>query len=312
MDQLPLLVPLDGSAQAEAALPYAVVLAQATGAPITLLSVVDIELVRTLVAGHAPALQARIDASLREPVQVYLGTVAANLATRDVAVTAKVLIGDPLDEILAEAALSKSTIVIATHGHGGVQRLIVGSVADKIMRLSARPTLVVRAQETANAPQQVAFRRLMVPLDGSPLAETALPPAVELAAATDATMLLVRAEPFVATMWVPEYALGEGAKLEQPVAATADAYLAETKCRCIPAGTQANAVLLRGAPARELVDVVTRERVDLVVMTTHGRGGARRLILGSVADRLIRSGVPVLLIRPATPASGENVASRRR
>ena len=150
--------------------------------------------------------------------------------------------------------------------------------------------------------QAIHLRRIAVPLDGSPLAEAALAPAARLAAAAGARLVLLRVQslPVMATMayqYVPD--LGEiDAELEQ----LAQQYLEGVLGR-LPAGVAADIAVIRGVPAATLADYLQENAVDLVVMTTHGRGGVRRLALGSTADRLVRLGLPVLLIRaPEQPS----------
>ena len=112
-----------------------------------------------------------------------------------------------------------------------------------------------------------------------------------------ARLTLVRVEPWITEGSAPYGAVPEFTQLEDEVAATAQAYLTQVAERLGP-GPAVDTVVLRGRPAESLVSFSFHERIDLVVMTTNGRGGLRRLVLGSVADRLVRSGLPTLLARP--------------
>jgi nucleotide-binding universal stress UspA family protein len=150
----------------------------------------------------------------------------------------------------------------------------------------------------------VALRRLLVPLDGSALAEAALPLATELSAATGAQLLLLRVEPWLTVGSAPYGAVPEFTKMEDDAAAAAADYLAGVRDR-LPASLTAETVVLRGRPATSLVDFALYEQVDLVVMTTQGHGGLRRLVLGSVADHIVRAGVPAVLVRPSADAAAE-------
>jgi nucleotide-binding universal stress UspA family protein len=143
----------------------------------------------------------------------------------------------------------------------------------------------------------LTLARVLVPLDGSPLAEAALHPAAELAALAGALLVLVRVEPWLTERPASPAQLPEFAAMEEEAAAAAGNYLDGVRA-CVPEGVQTETVVLRGQPAVTLADFALHERIDLVVMTTHGRGGLRRLVLGSTADRLVRAGVPSLLIRP--------------
>jgi len=298
----PILVSLDGSAIAEAALPYAEGVATATGAPVLIVAVADEEPTRVLTVGLTPSTRAALVESLRDPLEAYINDTAEAVRARGVAASVRVVVGDPVDEILTAAENSGAAmIVMATHGRGGAARWLIGSVADKVMRLSSCPVLLVRPK-VDEAPRDVALRRLMVPLDGSSLAEAALEAAAALAKAAGATVVLVRVEPWIrSTIGGEEYATYY-AQADEAVAAGAQTYLAAL-CERVPAGVPVQTVLLRGSPGSSLIDFVNDHTVDLTVMSTHGRGGARRMVLGSTADRLVRAGVPTLLIHPAASSA---------
>lgn len=269
-----LLVPLDGSARAEAALPYAHAVAWATGAEVALLMAVPLAGAHGLTAAEAAT---------------YLDARAAPLRDAGVRVSSRVLDGDPADVILEQAEwLDAAAVVMATHGRGGVQRLMAGSVAARVLGEARRPLLLVRPL-AHRGPAGIA--RIVVPLDGSPLAEAALAPAVELAAAAQATLTLLRVEP-------AGHGHAESSSVERNPRLVADGlYLAEVRAR-LPEQLRIEAMVLHGVPSTVLPEVLAGEGVDLVAMSTHGRSGLRRAVLGSVADKVVRAGVPVLLIRP--------------
>jgi nucleotide-binding universal stress UspA family protein len=165
------------------------------------------------------------------------------------------------------------------------------------MRTGTTPTLLVQPP-AEGAPGGVSLRRIMVPLDGSPLAEAALPLAGQLALATGARLILVRVEPFGPAIaggfeLVPDFSFAEIG-----VCTPAEAYLQDVS-HTLAAGLQVETVVLRGPVAVALEDFGRDSHADLVVMATHGRGGLRRLVIGSSADRLVRSRLPVLLVRPS-------------
>jgi nucleotide-binding universal stress UspA family protein len=182
-------------------------------------------------------------------------------------------------------------VIMATHGRGGLQRLYLDSVADKVMRKASQPTLLVSPREEIPARQTVQLRRIAVPLDGSSLAEGALTSAGELAALAGAHLLLVRVQPLVVTAtlaypFVPGFGTIE-AELEQQ----AQQYLEGVRRR-LPAGLPVDIAVLRGAPSPTLTDYLRESAVDLVLMTTPGRGGFQRLVVGSTADWLVHFGFP--------------------
>jgi nucleotide-binding universal stress UspA family protein len=287
------LVTLDGSPIAEAALPYGQLLAQALSARLELLSVLESPSLLSSTDGDSTPLE-------RES---YLQRLAAAWTGGATVVGTYVVAGTPSDAILTAAREPDVVaMVMATHGRGGLQRALIGSVADKIMRQSTVPVLLVRPSATA----QPALRRLLVPLDGSPRAEAALPWAATLAAAAGASVLLVRAEaPMIERVPTLEY-VPDFSDLDAAIVAHAEAYLATVRTQLpatLPVETRVVAL-----PGLQLPAVATETGADLVVMTTRGQGGMRRVLVGSVADRMVRLGPPVFLV-PA-PDADEEEASR--
>lgn len=300
-----LLVPLDGSPVAEMALPYAEAFAKATGTSIHLLSV--IEPVPRGLTSRSTKRAAEIEQAQREALQGALTVAADRLGRAGLDVSLSVMDGPPAETILAAARSDTVAIVVmGTHGRGGVDRWGVGSVADTVMRASPKPMLLVRLPYTPasqRAPlRPVTLGRLMVPLDGSALAEGSLPLAADLADATGATLTLVRVEPWVTIGSAPYGAVAEFTEMEERAAAEAARYLDDVRRR-LPKKVNAETIVLRGRPAESLIDFAQYERIDLVIMTTHGRGGVRRLVMGSVADRLVRAGVTMLLVPAGAVAS---------
>ncbi len=293
-----IIVPLDESVLAEAALPYAETLAAGAGAALRLISVVETE--PAGLVGGLPEVRAYLERSAEEAREQYLHRTVAALADRGLQATTRVLRGDPVDEILAAAdEEADSVIVMATHGRGGMERWLVGSVADKVMRMSTRPVLLVRPREDGEL-ADVTLRRVMAPLDGSELSEQALPLATVIARTCGATLVLVRVEPWLAAT-VPVYGyLPDLGRMDADAAVAAEQYLEDVR-RGLPADLTVRTAVLRGAPADALIGFTRRERIDLTVMGTHGAGGFRRFVLGSTADRMIRSGLPVLLHRVTVP-----------
>ena len=304
MEKTAILVPLDGSTVAEGALPYAEALAAAFRSQLRLLIALNPDYLGTTSA--ALGVDPRLERSVwQDTSERYLSRTAAPLHARGLSVDTVVALGDPVGEIL-RAEESATLVVMATHGRGAVQRWIIGSVADKVMRLGTRPVLLVRAPEQAKTIREVKIKRLLVPLDGSPLAEEALPEALKLAQATGASVSLVRVQPWLSAML---YADGENSGYASDVAAwetdveeAAQQYLAEVKQR-LPAAIHPEAVVLRGDASLMLDEYAKQHDIDLVVMSTHGRSGLRRAVLGSVAERLVRAGLPAILVRPSAKAA---------
>lgn len=291
-----ILVPLDGSELSEVVVPYAEAVAAVTPMRLRLLAVVKPE--PRALTSRSERLAEQLELRQQTKLEEQLHQVAVSLRERGVLVETQVVRGDPVDAILAAAAQPEvAAVALATHGRGGLDRSFMGSVTDKVMRLSPRSTLLVRPPYMPPPHHPVTLERLLVPLDGSDRAEAALPLANRLATA-DTRLFLVRVEPWRTEGAAPYGTVPEFVQLEEDVAEAAEQYLALLTRGLATRGSIACRVL-RGRPGPSLVDFALHEHVDLVVMTTHGAGGLRRLVLGSTADFVVRSGVPTLLLPPA-------------
>ena len=176
-----MLIPLDGSKLAENVLPYARALAGAMDLRIELLSVVDtMDFARTTHAGHVRDFDPIIEAAVREGEQ-YLENVARSFT--GITVDNCVVEQGQADQIIIEkAARDKETLIgMATRGRSGIHRWLMGSVAEKVLRGATNPLLLVRGDEEGKSDGAATLKSIIVPLDGSKLAETALPRAVDLA-----------------------------------------------------------------------------------------------------------------------------------
>jgi nucleotide-binding universal stress UspA family protein len=177
------------------------------------------------------------------------------------------------------------------------------------MRLSHRPTMLVRPLATEGVPTPVKLGHILVPLDGSALSEAALDPAVEIAQASGARMTLLRAVPFLTSTvdWDNSY-VSELVEIEAEMRDDAKNAIEQSR-KQIPAGIDVSVVVLNGPPALEIEAFIKERAVDLTVMTTHGRGGLARAVVGSTADRLVHAGDPILLLHPNGAAGQEQPSS---
>ena len=306
-----ILVTLDGSEFAEAALPAAAGLARKTGAQLRLLTVHDSGW--ALVDGEwsdAARIRARrYLESMRELVEPIGHDVST--CVRD---------GFAVEEILAEAdTFDADLIVMATHGRGPMSRFWLGSVADQCVRRGHRPLLLVRPRAAGEAPSApLTVGRVVVPLDGSELSERALGRAMEVARLFDSPMTLLRVLPDQSAL-ASEIFPPEAANLAVEWAAEAKEeaarYLSEVSAWLVEWGIQPSArVEDDGEAVPEAI--VHEAHGDLVVMATHARTGLGRAFLGSVADAVVRSATgPVLVIPPETvpgPAVGRTRARTTR
>lgn len=291
-----ILVPLDGSMLAEQALPLATAMAQRFQATLHLLRAVVVPV------GLEVDFRALVDA-LRDEAQRYLADVAGRLRSSGYAVETAVVEAEPAEAILEYTQQHEiALITMATHGRTGLGRWVLGSVADKVVRASHRPVLLVRAGVTQASPH---VHRILLPLDGSTLAEQALPLAEAVARAFGAEIIVLRVITPVTSPYVYGDALAGYAApyIEDVLEAQrneAENYVTDTVEQLRAAGLRARGEVAGGLPADEILRVAAEHHADLIVMATHGRSGLGRFALGSVAERIVSaSPVPVLVIRPA-------------
>jgi nucleotide-binding universal stress UspA family protein len=295
-----LLVPLDRSAFAEQALPLALSIARRTNARLDL---AEVHALYALDDPHAGWLRfdPESDAERRRQEQHYLDTIARRLTSMSpVSVTTCVCPGSVAlratiaDGILERAGAGKADlIVMATHGRGPLSRFLVGSVADELVCRARVPVLLVRGTDKApGATPGPALNNILIPLDGSPLAEQVLSSAQDLARVMEARCSLLRV--------IKPSSSGSHAPGELPEKAEAEAYLERVAGRLREQGLE---VRTRAVVARHAAEAILQEAqaqgTDLIALATHGRHGLKRLLLGSVADQLLRAAAsPVLVYRP--------------
>jgi len=294
-----LLVPLDGSELAERALPYAVRLAAERGGRLVL--------TRSALAPPPSGLDwERQQLAAMDEATAYLAEIAQKVATR-VPVTTAPLYGHAAVTILAAVEqFDADTIVMATHGRTGLAHLLRGSVAEAVLTRSPVPVFVVyaRSGEAPAPPFNPASARIMVPLDGSAFAESALPVALEIIGrAGELVLSSVAEEPDHVERDDRGRVLAYLDQQEEAVKRDTQDYL-----RRIEAQLKRQRPDLRvtfdvriGEPAAGIAMAEIACGADLVVMATHGRTGLRRAVLGSVAGAVLITGsAPVLLVSPAS------------
>lgn len=283
-----ILVPIDGSALSERAVPYAIALGKVLGAKLVFMRAV-------LTAKDPSAETQRFNHSLMQEAEENLRTVASGAQAEDVSVES-VVWDDEAAHAIVDVAKKKSAhlIVMSSHGRGGLGRAIYGSIAEPVLHRAATPVLVVPAHAHDNWSAAEPFR-MVVPLDGSALSEEALAPAAELADAFRAELILIRALPLI-------YPLTGEAFMDpyrEPLLAEAREYLRGIAARLREPGRKVPIEVAEGDPARMILKAAGDYGAHAIVMTTHGRGGLARLVMGSVADSVLRhSTVPILVLRP--------------
>lgn len=298
------LVPVDGSSFAEHALPYALGIAHRTGATLHLALVHIVSDRMSPSYPYAEAVAAR-EAEQRDRDAAYMEELAARLRSAGVTVQPALLrgnVGAELARYIADARIDG--VVMTTHGRGGMERAWLGSTADSLIRHSAVPLLLIRpGEETREAGTEIhgGFHRILAGLDGSETAEIALRDALELGLADDATLTLAHIiQPPVAAS--SPY-LPHTIQLTHDEIAAREAFMTRylediEREAWIGSRTTQTVVRVDYNPAPGLLDLARELEADLVVLGTHGRGGLRRMLLGSVADKVIRaSDRPVLVHR---------------
>jgi len=292
-----ILVPLDGSFVGETALPYACALAVRTAASLTLVR-----------AAHVPAGVGDRGSEYQRVIaeaETYLSAQAQALASQGFAVqTAVPFGGSPAAWITEEVGMRKADlIVMATHDRSGPNRWLHGSVAEAVVGQAGVPVVLVRATEGARPIERLGVARpeLVVPLDGSGLAEAALPLARGLAKALGGHIVLVGVIPTPGQLVAEQggaigtYVGSDHARLE----GEANEYLEAIVRSLNASGFSAEATVRQGKPAAEIGEVVREHGAAAVVMATHGRTGLVRVLLGSVAGAVLHLGTsPVILVRP--------------
>ena len=298
-----LLVPLDGSELGEAALPLAVNLARARSLDLVLAQIVpwpSYVMTDNLGGYVAPDVYDQIISGEQDAANDYLATISQRLVGEGLSIETVVRQGTAVENLLDLAdELGVFAIAMATHGRGGMQRLVFGSVAEQLIQQSTVPTLLVRVKDgVAVAPPPHGLRRLLVPLDGSGLAERALDAALELAA-PDSELLLLRVVPPVMEVrpYVDVVTTTPDADAIDHLLADAQTYLDSIAAPLTAAGRAVSTLVEAGNPSEAILQISHAQDFDLVVMATHGHTGANRMLLGSVADRVVRHAeLPIFLV----------------
>ena len=294
-----ILVTLDGSATAEAVLPYAQAFAAGFKTSVELLSVIDIGAMAThLSADKHPHLDAII-ANEEKHSASYLEDVAKNFFS-GLPTECRVVRGSPAETILESTSKDQDTLIaMATHGRSGAKRFLLGSVAEKVLRGTTNPLFLVRAGAAKTTPERI-INSIVVPLDGSSLAEQVLPTVLNWAQALDLEVTLIRAFEFPASSYydseedLPDYdAFREEARKEVA------AYLKQKEESLVGDGVRTVSTLtLEGPAAAEIIRYAQMAPRAVIAMSTHGRSGVRRWMLGSVTEKVVRhADDPVLIVR---------------
>jgi nucleotide-binding universal stress UspA family protein len=312
-----ILVPLDGSENAEKIMGWVAGIARPVRAEIVLTTVIaptKVELPETTAGRgqpfpgprdevqHVPASGAKALVPAMQQADEYLAKVANRLRFSGVESTFKSLPGDPAEAIIQHARQTNvDMIAMATHRGSAIARGVLGSVTDRVIRGSDVPVLAVHpASLNAFTGATGQPEVVVVPMDGSERSESAVGTALDIASACSSEVVFLRVvrNPYDgvtamdAASYSPDYDIS-GQRHE------AEEYLERFVSYAKERGLNARHMVLVGAPASKILDKAKVLSRPLIVMSTRGAGGAKRWMTGSVTDKVVRSsGLPVLVIPP--------------
>lgn len=298
------LVPLDGSDFAREALPCGEHIARRDGARLRLVAVHPG--LPPGPGGTVPEALTGADRRKRESRREALEALAGELRERGLKAEAEVLSGPVVEELARRAGESADLVVMATHGRGPLSRLWLGSVADGLVRSSPVPVLLVRPRDDdtdGEAPGSGGFHRVLVPLDGSARARRAVEPAARLLDDPAGALILLRVVvPVTLTGLGPaDVPSGVDVSATEAMEEEAEQRLDETARKVGERlGLAVESRVVRHPhPAEAVLRAVSETEADAAAVATHGRGGLQRVLLGSVADKVVRGArTPVLVVRP--------------
>lgn len=295
-----ILVPLDGSIVAEQVLPYARFVVARLKLSVELLGVVDPAAIAVSGLAHNPRYVGKVTEDGRRASETYLARVSGTFPEKSAAWS--VQMGNPALAIIDRAAQDKGTLIaMATHGRTGMSRWLLGSVAEKVLRGSTNPLLLVRAGAGGRGDGTVKFETIIVPLDTSPLAETVLRDATALAKLLQVKLILAHAYevPVSSYLGAEDYSISNYRSVAAELRERGRKYL-DHKVEELKRGglAKVSSMLLEGSAAEEIIALTRREPNSLVAISTHGYSGVKRWVLGSVTEKVARHcDEPVLVVR---------------
>ena len=296
-----IVVPLDGSTEAEGVLPWVRLIASRTGSEVLLLTSVQ------QIAVWDPALAITVMDREEGLALEYLERVAGDLSSSGFKAQSTVTRGPAAERILDLAEREgASLIAITTHGRSGISRWFFGSVSGKLIQSAPVPLLVIRSSEEAKAsPPPPVVDKILVPLDGSAVAASILPFVEEMARTLQSSLVLVHAiAPLTA---YPGFEMMQPAAIGQVLEEAqqeAGRMLARVANDLKGRGIEASALVTIDLAVDGIVRTAQESGADMIAIATHGRGGLGRAVLGSVADGVVRhSRLPCLLVNAREPAS---------
>ncbi|MBP6469637.1 MAG: universal stress protein [Chloroflexi bacterium] len=271
-----ILVPLDGSELAERVVLPAIRIAEGVKAQVVLLTVV-----MPTPRPDRPGLVERAVQTSKYEAGLYLKSVRSHYLPATVEVVTAVTTGQPANAIIAYVQENDvDLILMTTHGRSGLTRWSYGRVAEKVLRRAPCPTVILRSHQQI-VPEGI--KRILVPLDGSRLAEQALPPAHDIAAALGAEIVLLQAiEPML------PFPFSAANVAEEVETSPVWEYLTRVRIRLQAGGVTTQAEVVVGPVADAVIDYADSHQVDLIVLSSLGSSGFQMWVFGSVAERVMQ------------------------
>ena len=286
-----ILVPLDGSELAEGALDYVLAVPRTKRTKVVLLSVV-----------------AHPGEPGDHPMKAYLDATVQRLEDEGVNASAAIAYGHAAHEIVEFAEENQADlIVMSSHGYSGVKLRILGSIAQEVLHRTCVPLLLVKPKGEKGT--EVAWKKVLVPLDGSPFSESAIGYVAEVVKGSGSEIVLVRVSepPMVPVTWsrdVDSHRKEYQQRLTGEMQQQAIEYLEGVRATLGKKRMKVKPLAVVGVAPQSILDTAEKENADLLVMSTHGRSGVSRWVYGSVVNEVVQRCVrPMLLVRPCRPES---------
>jgi nucleotide-binding universal stress UspA family protein len=292
------LVPLDGSTLAEAILPLAERVSSSFNIPLHLLTVVKQDSVAATRAAGSDASKMATQKA-QDYLRVVSERVSHSIGPEHVEMSVK--IAKVAEAIVQEAeSMPETLIALSSHGRSGLTRMVLGSVADKVLHGTTAPVFLYAPREDVPVRQSEDLNTIIVPLDGSALAEQALPHAAALAKALQLRVVLVQVTSTLADLAADGFYEVTQVLIDELEKEAID-YLDQQVSTLQQQGlTEVDRRHLTGSAARQILTLARDTPRSCIAMCTHGRSGVQRWALGSVADHVVSHvAVPVLVIRAA-------------
>jgi nucleotide-binding universal stress UspA family protein len=294
-----LLVPLDGSEMGEMAVPYALEVAAGAGAELTLVSVSE---------SHAGETDRLYQTYLQSVEALVLGQLPSWGVGKRFTVRTVVSSGSPAEDLTGYAEQNDvSLIVMASRGRSGAGQWPLGHIAARVLRAAHNPVLLVRKPpDDVSVKQRRLIRKILLPLDGSPMGEAAVSNAAGMASLLGAELVLLH-------VLEPDFTPGvsEGIAAPWPIPkervehrkGRAEDYLNWLAGKLREGALTVSTAVASGRAADEIVEYAGSHAIDLVAMATHGKSGIGRWVFGSVTDKVLHAGdMPVLMVPPVSAA----------